>query len=131
MKKNLSNKRREVGAKHIRAVCNLIDRFIEREASRIFLTTHFGYRRTTVEPPTAPELPDVSRENCGSRRRARVRRSGDKQEERCKGEKAREEAVGRPEQDAVRSLLAALPGGLYKTTTASPESPRRKRRISS
>lgn len=117
MKKSLGDKRRELGDKHIRAVCDLVDRFAETEESRVYPTTQFGYRRITVERPLRLNF------QATPERAARIDAEGafaalGTSKKKDAKEKAREEAEGRAEQQAVRSLIAALPTTLHRNRDA-------------
>ncbi len=112
MKRSLGDKRRELGDDDIARVCDLVDRFVESEHSRIFPTTHFGHRKITVERPlrlnfqaSAERIARLDHESAfahlavSKKRDPKVR--------------AQEESDGRAEQLAIRAMLATLPDTLF------------------
>jgi type I restriction enzyme M protein len=113
MKKSLGDKRRELAEDHIHAICDLVDRFVESEHSRIFPTTHFGYRRITVERPLRLNFQASM---------SRIARLDDEpgfaalavSKKRDAAERAREEKEGREEQGRIRAALHKLPQHLFK-----------------
>jgi type I restriction enzyme M protein len=113
MSKSLGDKRRELGDDDIARVCDLVDRFVETEHSRIFPTTHFGYRKITVERPLRLNF-QASAERIarldGESTFANLARSKKKDPK----VRATEEAAGRAEQDAIRAMLGTLPATLFR-----------------
>ena len=85
--------------------------------SKIFPTTHFGFRKITVERPlrlnfqATPERIARLDEESAFRNLAVSKKKNAK-------EKAKEEAEGRKEQEAIRKMLARLPGTLFKDRPA-------------
>ena len=85
----------------------------EREAvvSRVYPTTHFGFRKITVERPLRLDF------QASPERIARLddqRAFANLAVSRKRGEaKARDEAAGRKQQDAIRALLRSLPDRLF------------------
>ena len=51
MRRSLGNKRREIPADRGRQILQILHDFKEGEFSKIYPTTHFGYRKVTVERP--------------------------------------------------------------------------------
>jgi type I restriction enzyme M protein len=113
MKKSLGDKRRELSDGDIARVCDLVDRFAVTEHSRIFPTTHFGYRKITVDRPlrlnfqASPERivrleAEKAFANLGlsKKKDPRVR--------------AQEEEDGRLQQAAIRALLVGMPDRLFR-----------------
>jgi type I restriction enzyme M protein len=80
--------------------------------SKIFSTTHFGYRKITVERPlrlnfqASPERLARLEEERGFQALAQSKKKGPA--------KAKEEADGRKQQEAIRKLLQSLPGTVLK-----------------
>ena len=85
--------------------------------SKIFPTTHFGFRKITVERPlrlnfqASPERIARLDEESAFRNLAVSKKKNAK-------EKAKEEAEGRKEQEAIQKMLATLPSELFKDRTA-------------
>ena len=112
MRKSLGDKRREVPAEKAEEILRLIGSFEEGEFVKVFPTTHFGFRKITVERPLKLNF------QASAERIARL------EEERAfqglalskkKGESgAKEAAEGRAFQEAVRELLRSLSDTLYK-----------------
>ncbi len=126
MRKSLGDKRREIPPDKAEDIVRLLRNFRDGETrritedseeeevvvSRIFPTTHFGFRKITVERPlrlnfqAAPE---------------RIARLGEQKEfknlaqSKKKGAAGGKEiAEGRAQQDAIRNFLGTLPQTLYK-----------------
>jgi len=126
MRKSLGDKRREIPPKRARDIVKLLAGFKDGETrrvekdgteeevivSRIFPTTHFGFRKITVERPlrlnfqASPERIARLEEEKGFQKLAQSRKRGEAGE--------RERAEGRRLQQAIRELLASLPDTLYR-----------------
>ena len=124
LRKSLGAKRRQVPFESKEDILRLLDRFEdsairrvvpdgeEREVvSRIYPTTHFGFRKITVERPLRLDF-QASPE--------RIARLGEERAfvnlavSRKKGPaKAADEAAGREQQAAIRAVLRNLPGRLF------------------
>jgi type I restriction enzyme M protein len=112
MRKSLGDKRREIPPDKAGEILRLLNAFKEGEFVKIYPTTHFGFRKVTVERPLRLNF------------RASAERIARLDEEKAfqglapskkKGEAAaKEQAEGRALQDAIRKLLKTLPGTLYK-----------------
>jgi type I restriction enzyme M protein len=116
MRKSLGDKRREIPPEKAIEILGLMKAWEEGENCKIFPTTHFGYRKITVERPlrlnfqaTPGRIARIEGES-GFRNLAVSRKKAGK-------EKAREEAEGRSVQEQVRKLLTKLPTTLYKDRT--------------
>ena len=112
MRKSLGDKRREIPREKAEEILGLLRTFNEGEHVKIFPTTHFGYRKITVERPlrlnfqASPErIARVEKEK-GFETLAQSKKKG------AAGTK--EQAEGRAQQEAIRRLLRTLPGTLYK-----------------
>jgi type I restriction enzyme M protein len=112
MRKSLGNKRREIPQDKADEILSLVRDFKEVENVRIYPTTHFGFRKIIVERPLRLNF-EASDE--------RISRLGDEAAFRNlavskkKGAaKAKEEAIGREQQEAIRGLLRKLPKVLFK-----------------
>ena len=126
MRRSLGDKRREIPPEKAADVLKLLVDFEdgatrmvakdgkedETVVSHVFPTTHFGYRRITVERPLrlnfAANLERIARlkEQRGFQNLAKSRKRGEPG--------AREEAEGRARQQAILALLEGLPDTLYR-----------------
>jgi type I restriction enzyme M protein len=134
MRKSLGDKRREIPLDRARDILKILADFKDGETrvvkkddraeaavvSKIFPTTHFGFRKITVERPlrlnflaTAERIARLEQEKAfqnlaQSKKPAPYRDTG-------KGAAgAKEQAEGRAEQQAIRRFLRTLPDTLYK-----------------
>jgi type I restriction enzyme M protein len=126
MPKSLGDKRRQVPMEKAHDIVKLLTDFRDRETrivttdgraeelvvSRIFPTTHFGFRKITVERPlrlnfqATPERIALLEEEKGFQSLAMSKKKG--------GAAAQEQAEGRAVQDAIRAMLRAMPGTVFK-----------------
>jgi type I restriction enzyme M protein len=126
MRKSLGDKRREIPFERAQDIVKILTDFKDGDTrvvkqdgkdeeivvSRIFPTTHFGYRKITVERPlrlnfqASPERLAQLEEERGFQALAESKKKG--------AAKAKEEAEGRKQQEAIRKLLRTLPGTLFK-----------------
>jgi len=112
MRKSLGDKRREIPLEKAGEILRLLAEFKEGEHVGIFPTTHFGFRKITVERPlrlnyqaSAERLARVEDEK-GFQNLAQSKKKG--------AAGAKEQAGGRALQESVRKALRSLPGTLYK-----------------
>ena len=125
MRRSLGDKRREIPPEKVADVLKLLVDFEdgatrtvakdgkeeETVVSHVFPTTHFGYRRITVERPlrlnfqASPERIARLKEQRGFQNLAKSRKRGDAG--------AREEAEGRARQQAILAFLEGLPDTLH------------------
>jgi type I restriction enzyme M protein len=116
MRKSLGSKRREVPAEKAAEILKLLGEFKDGEYCRVYPTTHFAYRKVTVERPLRLNF------HAGAERIARLDAQGvfaalamsTKKDAKAR---AAEEAEGRAEQAAIRAMLGGLPGALFKDRT--------------
>ena len=126
MRKSLGDKRREIPVARAQDIVKIladfedgatrtIDRDGKREelvVSKIFPTTHFGFRKITVERPlrlnfqSSAERIQRLEEERGFLALAQSKKKG--------AAGAKEQAAGREQQEAVRALLQKLPATQYK-----------------
>jgi len=126
MRKSLGDKRREISPQHAQDIVRILKDFRDGDrrrvtkdgkegevvVSRIFPTTHFGFRKITVERPlklnfqASPERIARLDDEKGFRALAESKKKGDAG--------AREAAEGRRLQDAIRALLGQLPPTLFQ-----------------
>lgn len=125
MRKSLGDKRREIPIERSQDILRILSDFKDGDTrkvakdgkeedviSRIFPTTHFGFRKIVVERPLRLNF------QASTERLARLEAEKGFQslvQSKKKGAAgAKEQADGRALQEAVRSLLRALPGTLVK-----------------
>ena len=121
MRRSLGDKRRQIPLEKVQDILKILNDYRDGEAllvtsdgnqeetvvSRVFPTSHFGFRKITVDRPlrlnfqASPERVALLEEEKGFQSLARSKKSG--------YAASQEEAQGRKLQDAVRSLLNGLP----------------------
>ena len=126
MRKSLGDKRREIPPDRAQDILRILADFRDGDTrrvakdekkeevivSRIFPTTHFGFRKITVERPlrlnfqATPERIARLEEEKGFQSLVQSKKKG------AAGEK--EQAEGRALQEAIRSLVRGLPGTVFK-----------------
>ena len=126
MRKSLGDKRRELPLERAQDIVRILAAFRDGETrkvtkdgkeeeavvSRIFPTTHFGFRKITVERPlrlsfqSSPERIARLDEEKGFQALAQSKKKS--------AAAAKEQAGGRALQDAIRALLRGLPNSLVK-----------------
>ena len=125
LRKSLGAKRRDIPVERKQDILRLLEEFgdgtkrlvekegEEREAvvSRVYPTTHFGFRKITVERPlrldfqASPDRVAHLEDERAFANLAVSRKRGDA--------KAKDEQAGREQQAAIRAMLQALPGKLF------------------
>jgi type I restriction enzyme M protein len=126
MRKSLGDKRREIPWTQAQDIVKLLADFRDGDTrriakdgkeeevvvSRIFPTTHFGFRKITVERPlrlnfrASPERIARLEDEKAFQALAQSKKKG--------AAGAREQAEGRALQDAIRTLVRALPGAVFQ-----------------
>jgi type I restriction enzyme M protein len=126
MRKSLGDKRREIPVERAEDILKLLADFKDGDTrsvtkdgkeepavvSRIYPTTHFGFRKITVERPlrlnfqASPERIARLEEEKGFQALAQSKKKG--------AAAAKEQTEGRALQEAIRRVLRALPSELYK-----------------
>ncbi len=113
MRKSLGDKRREIPRDRAMEILRLLHAFEENDYSKIFPTTHFGFRKITVERPlrlnfqASPErLARLEGENAFQNLGVSKKRDA--------WAKSVEEADGRALQQAIRAMLSTLPEVLFQ-----------------
>jgi type I restriction enzyme M protein len=124
--KSLGAKRREIPLSRAQDIVKILTDFKDGDTrvvkkdgkdeeivvSKIFPTTHFGYRKITVERPlrlnfqASPERLARLEEERAFQALAESKKKG--------AAKAKEEAEGRKQQEAIGKLLRMIPGTLFK-----------------
>ncbi len=113
MRKSLGEKRREISEDQIRRIAEIHDSFQEGENSRIFDTTHFGYRKITVERPLRLNF-QASPERVGRLRRETAFLDLTRSKKKDPVQRRAEEEEGRRQQEGLLAMLATLPIDLFK-----------------
>jgi type I restriction enzyme M protein len=112
MRKSLGDKRREIPPEKAEEIFRLLCAFEEGEFVKIYPTTHFGFRKVTVERPlrlnfqASPERIARIEEERAFQNLAQSKKKG--------AVAAKEQAEGRAFQEAIRNLLRMLPSELFK-----------------
>ncbi len=112
MRKSLGDKRREIPPEKADEILRLFEAFEEGEFVKIYPTTHFGFRKITVERPlrlnfrATPERIARLEDERAFRVLAQSKKKG--------VAAAKEQAEGRAYQDEVRKFLGELPDTLFK-----------------
>jgi len=129
MRKSLGDKRRTIPLEGAQDVLKILAEFKdgatrtvskdgkeeEIVVSRIYPTSHFGFRKITVERPlrlnfqASPEHLERLEEERGFMALAQSKKRG--------AAGAKEQAAGRAQQEAIRQLVRRLPGSMYKDRT--------------
>ncbi len=112
MRKSLGDKRREIPADRHQQILNLINAFEEGEHCRVYPTTHFGYRKITVERPLKLNF-QASPERIARLDTEPVFIKLAQSKKKDPEGMAAEETAGRRAQDEIRTLLTSLPGTLF------------------
>lgn len=112
MRKSLGDKRREIPLERSQDILRILADFKDGEFSKIFPTTHFGFRKITVERPlrlnfqaSAERIARLGEEK-GFQALAQSKKKG--------AAGAKEQAEGRALQESVRKMLRAMPNDLFK-----------------
>jgi type I restriction enzyme M protein len=107
MRRSLGNKRREIPTKRAQDIVDLLRAFKEAEFSKIFPSTHFGYRKITVERPlklnfqiTSERIARLDQES-GFARLATSKKKKEK-------ERLAEIAAGTEHQQQIKNFLSDL-----------------------
>jgi type I restriction enzyme M protein len=113
LRKSLGDKRREVPGGKAEEIGRIHREFKDGEFSKIFPNSHFGYRKITVERPLRLNF-QASPERIALLDQESAFKSLAMSKKKAPSEKAREEAEGRREQEAIRTMLGAIPATLHK-----------------
>ncbi len=112
MRKSLGDKRRIIPPERAEEIFRLLGAFKEGEFAKIYPTTHFGFRKVTVERPLRLNF-QASPERI-SRLEAEKAFQGLALSKKKGEAAAKEQAEGRALQDAIRRLMRNLPSRLFK-----------------
>jgi type I restriction enzyme M protein len=116
MRKSLGDKRREIPREKVEEILTLLRTFEESEHVKVFPTTHFGFRKITVERPlrlnfqASPERIARLEKERAFETLAQSKKKG--------AAGAKEQAEGRAQQEKIRKLLRTLPGSPYRDRDA-------------
>ncbi len=113
MRRNLGDKRREIPPEKAAEILAVQREFKEGEFCKIFPTTHFGYRKITVERPLRLNF-QASKERIARLDEESAFQSLARSSKKDPKARAREEGEGRALQEAIRKMLAGLPDRLFK-----------------
>jgi type I restriction enzyme M protein len=112
MRKSLGDKRREIPLERSREILQILVDFKDGDTSRVFATTHFGFRKITVERPlrlnfqaSAERIARLEEEK-GFQALAQSKKKG--------AAGAKEQAEGRVQQETIRTLVRTMPDALVK-----------------
>lgn len=117
MRKSLGDKRREMTDTKIQKILEIYEAFEESDFCKIYPTTHFGYRKVTIERPlrvnfqASPERIDRLYDETKFQNLA-------KSKKKKKDVKDAEEAEGRELQQQIIAMLQSLPDTLYTSRKA-------------
>lgn len=113
MRKSLGDKRREISEDQATEILEMLESFEENDKSKIFPTTHFGYRKIRVERPlklnfqASPERLARLEEETAFQNLAKSRKKDPEI-------RAREVSEGEAEQQRIREMLSNLPDRLFR-----------------
>ena len=117
MRKSLGDKRREIPADKAAQILALLDTYEEGEFCRVYPTTHFGYRKITVDRPLKLNFqasPERIARLDDEKAFTKLAESKKKNPE----VKAAEEASGREKQTEIKAMLSTLPATLFTNKDA-------------
>ncbi len=113
MRKSLGDKRRQIPPKKAAEIVEILHSFEEGEYSKIFPTTHFGYRRITVERPLRLNF-QASPERIERLKDERAFQKLAVSKKRDPEVRAQEEELGRRQQERILEMLRSMPDRLFK-----------------
>ncbi len=113
MRKSLGDKRREIPPEKAKEILALLRACAEGEHCRIYPTTHFGYRKITVERPLRLNF-QASTERIGRLDNESAFAALATSKKKNLNTKAKEEAAGRELQESIRAMLRTLHADLHR-----------------
>jgi type I restriction enzyme M protein len=113
MRKSLGDKRREIPPDRAAQILRLLHAFEENEYSKIFPTTHFGFRKITVKCPLRLNF-HASPERLGRLKDESAFQKLAVSKKRDAWAKSVEEADGQALQQSIRAMLSTLPDALFQ-----------------
>jgi len=117
MRKSLGDKRREIPAEKAVEIVRLLKEFKEGEYCKIFPTTHFGYRKITIERPLRMNFQATSDRISRLEEQSAFKNLAVSKKKDART-RSREEAKGRAEQEAILAMVRTLPDTLFKNREA-------------
>jgi type I restriction enzyme M protein len=126
MRKSLGDKRREIPIERAQEILRIHGEFADGEQSKVFPTTHFGFRKITVERPLRLNF------HAGKDRFPRLEEEkafqtlGQSKRKGAAGDK--EKSEGEAQQKAIRALVRSLPPTLFHRSRRVREGARRRGR---
>jgi len=108
MRKNLGNKRYAIGEEHIKNILRRYQEFKDDELVKIFPTTHFGYRKITVERPLQKSF-DVTDERLERLIAEKTFAKLSESDAKDPAQALKEIEEGKAQQEAILGLLRSLP----------------------
>lgn len=112
LRKSLGDKRREIPLERVQEILALHRDFNEGEHARIYPNTHFGFRKITVERPLRLNF-QASAERIARLDDEAAFRNLAISKKKDPEVRAREEARGGEEQEAIRGLLQTMPQTVF------------------
>lgn len=112
MRKSLGDKRREIPADKAAEILRLLAAFEEGEYCRVYPTTHFGYRKITVERPLKLNF-QASPERIARLDSEKTFIKLAQSKKKDSAAKFVEEEAGRKAQEAIKAMLSALSNTLF------------------
>jgi len=113
MRKSLGDKRREIPQDKAATIIGMLHDFKEGEYCKIFPTSHFGYRKVTVERPLRLNF-QASRERIGLLENEKAFQALASSKKKDPAERDAEGASGRTQQATVIQMLQRMPESLFK-----------------
>ena len=127
MRKSLGDKRREIPPDKAQDILKILADFkhgdtrtvtkdgeeVDTVVSKIYPTTHFGFRKITVERPLRLNF-QASPERLAQLEGERAFKNLAVSKKKKADQRGKEEAAGRAEQETIRKLLDTFPGTLYR-----------------
>jgi type I restriction enzyme M protein len=117
MRKSLGDKRREIPPEKAAEILKLFHEFKEGNYTMIFPTTHFGYRKITVERPLRLNFQAIPERLARLDDQAAFRNLAVSKKKDAKA-RAKEEEEGRAKQEETRRVLSGMPKTLFKDREA-------------
>ena len=112
MRKSLGDKRREIPAEKHAEILELLHAFEGGEHCRIYPTTHFGYRKITVERPLKLDF-QASPERIARLDSEKTFIKLAESKKKDPAAKLAEEEAGRTTQESIKAMLFTLPSALF------------------
>jgi type I restriction enzyme M protein len=112
MRKSLGDKRREIPLDRAQQIVTILGNFEDGEFSKVFPTTHFGFRKITVERPLRLNFQATPGRFARLEEERAFQALAQSKKKGTAG--AKEQEAGRAQQDAIRAMVRGLPDQIYK-----------------